>query len=88
VANAKGLAFVDANVLSQIVLQRVFLLMDLQCHLLYVGGGSTDVHPSKGYAIIANKFIEAINMQYGSNLKGVDIEIIEYCFQSSIVLMV
>ena len=39
------------------------------------GGFSTDgVHPSpRGYALIANKFIEAINAKYGSNLKGVSL---------------
>jgi hypothetical protein len=43
----------------------------------YVTGGAFSldgVHPSpRGYALIANKFIEAINMTYGSNLKGVDL---------------
>ncbi|QBZ97309.1 SGNH/GDSL hydrolase family protein [Flavobacterium sangjuense] len=32
------------------------------------------VHPSsKGYALIANKFLEAINEKFGSNLKGVNL---------------
>jgi lysophospholipase L1-like esterase len=32
------------------------------------------VHPSpKGYAQIANKFLEAINAKYGSNFKGVNL---------------
>lgn len=41
-----------------------------------VGGAfSLDgIHPSpRGYALIANKFIEAINAKYGSNLKGVNL---------------
>ncbi|OYU83619.1 MAG: G-D-S-L family lipolytic protein [Flavobacterium sp. BFFFF2] len=33
------------------------------------------IHPSpKGYALIANKFLEAINLKYGSNFKGVNLE--------------
>jgi len=32
------------------------------------------IHPSpKGYALIANKFLQAINAKYGSNLKGVNL---------------
>jgi lysophospholipase L1-like esterase len=39
------------------------------------GGFSLDgVHPSpRGYALIANKFFEAINATYGSNFRGVNI---------------
>jgi lysophospholipase L1-like esterase len=43
----------------------------------YVTGGAFSldgVHPSpRGYALIANEFIKAINAKYGSNLKGVDL---------------
>jgi hypothetical protein len=43
----------------------------------YVTGGAFSldgVHPSpRGYALIANEFIKAINTKYGSNLKGVDL---------------
>jgi hypothetical protein len=43
----------------------------------YVTGNSFSldgVHPSpKGYALIANKFLEAINATYGSNFKGVNL---------------
>ena len=43
----------------------------------YATGGAFSldgVHPSpRGYALIANKFIEAINAKYGSNLKGVSL---------------
>ena len=43
----------------------------------FVTGGSFSldgIHPSpRGYALIANKFIEAINTKYGSNFKGVDL---------------
>ena len=43
----------------------------------YVTGGAFSldgVHPgARGYAYMANKFAEAINAQYGSTLRGVDI---------------
>ncbi|MEM8847185.1 MAG: G-D-S-L family lipolytic protein [Bacteroidota bacterium] len=72
-----GLAFVDANA----------LLADLNANGLpqadgsvvtstfATGGGfSLDgVHPApRGYAILANAFVEAINETYGSNLPGVN----------------
>lgn len=41
----------------------------------YVTGGAFSldgIHPSpRGYALIANKFLEAINLKFGSNFKGV-----------------
>ncbi|PXY40079.1 G-D-S-L family lipolytic protein [Flavobacterium cheongpyeongense] len=43
----------------------------------FVTGGAFSldgVHPSpRGYALIANKFIEAINLKYGSNIKAVNL---------------
>lgn len=43
----------------------------------FVTGGAFSldgVHPSpRGYALIANKFIEAINLKYGSNIKTVNL---------------
>ena len=43
------------------------------------------VHPcQRGYALIANKFIEAINTTYGSNLKGVDLSKYKIAFPSSL----
>jgi hypothetical protein len=49
-----------------------------------IGGGfSTDgVHPSLGYAMIANKFTQAINATYGSNLKAVDLGNYRILFQN------
>jgi lysophospholipase L1-like esterase len=42
----------------------------------YVTGGSFSldgIHPSpRGYALIANAFLDAINSKYGSTLKKVD----------------
>ena len=77
-ADAHGLAFVDANaILSQInsggILADTYTLTSA-----FVTGGvfSLDgVHPGpRGYAFIANKFLEAINLQYGSNFKGVNMK--------------
>ena len=77
VATAKGLAFVDTNaVMSQISNGGITANGFTVTGTFVTGGGfSTDgVHPSpRGYALIANKFIEAINTTYSSNLKGVDL---------------
>lgn len=75
IATAKGLAFVDANaVLTQVA--TVGISSDnYTVTSTYVSGGgfSLDgVHPSpRGYALIANEFIKAINTTYGSNFRGV-----------------
>ena len=77
VATAKGLAFVDTNALmTQIANGGISANGFTVTGAFITGGGfSTDgVHPSpRGYALIANKFIEAINTTYGSNLKGVSL---------------
>lgn len=74
-ASSKGLAFVDANaILNQVATTGIsgngFTLTST-----FVTGGAFSldgVHPSpRGYALIANKFLEAINAKYGSNFKGV-----------------
>ena len=54
----------------------------------YVTGNSFSldgVHPSpKGYALIANKFLEAINATYGSNFKGVNLGQYQILYPSSL----
>ena len=76
-ADSKGLAFVDANdFLAKIDNGGISVNgFTLTSALVFGGTFSLDgVHPSpRGYAFISNKFIEAINLKYGSNLKGVDI---------------
>lgn len=76
-ATSKGLAFVNANSLLNQVASGGISANGFNVTSAYVTGGgfSLDgVHPSpRGYALIANKFIEAINSTYGSNLKGVDL---------------
>lgn len=77
VATAKGLAFVDANALmTQIANGGIFANGYNVTSAFVTGGGfSLDgVHPSpRGYALISNYFVKAINEKYGSNLKGVNI---------------
>jgi lysophospholipase L1-like esterase len=76
-ANSKGLAFVDANaVLAQVATTGISANGFTVTSAFVTGGGfSLDgVHPSpRGYALIANKFLEAINLKYGSNFKGVSL---------------
>lgn len=88
VATAKGLAFVDANaLLTQIAATGISANGFTVSSSFIVGGGfSTDgVHPSpRGYAVIANKFIEAINLKYGSNMKGVDLGNYRILFPSTL----
>ncbi len=71
------LAFIDANAFVEEVSESGFMLSDgsVVTATFGTGGGfSLDgVHPSpRGYALIANLFIEVINEKYGSNLPGVE----------------
>jgi len=77
-AEANGLAMVDAkSIMDDLNKPSGVTMNDFTLKATFVTGGmfSLDgVHPSpRGYAFIANKFIQAINAKYGSNLKGVDI---------------
>jgi hypothetical protein len=81
VATAKGLAFVDAALLSQIATTGISA-NGLQCHLLFIiGGGFQQMGYIllKGYALIISLLKQL--MQYGSNLKGVDIGNYRILFQ-------
>jgi hypothetical protein len=77
IATAKGLAFVDANVALGQVANGGLVYNGYTMTSAYVTGNSFSldgVHPSpKGYALIANKFLEAINLTYGSNFKGINL---------------
>jgi hypothetical protein len=77
VATAKGLAFVDTNAVLNQISNGGITANGFTVTSTFITGGafSADgVHLSpRGYAVIANKFIEAINTTYGSNLKGVDL---------------
>ncbi|WP_306013649.1 MULTISPECIES: G-D-S-L family lipolytic protein [unclassified Allomuricauda] len=76
-AAAYDLAFVDANALLNQLRTDGFQQADgsvVDATFATGGGFSLDgVHPApRGYAIIANAFIEAINTKYNSNLPGVN----------------
>ena len=77
VAEANGLAFVDVNaIMNEIATAANGVPFDeyfMNARLVFGGAFSLDgVHPTgRGYAFIANKFIEAINATYGSNLPPV-----------------
>jgi len=76
-AEAKGLAFVDANLLLQQVFSGGVRFGNYHLSASFITGGAFSldgVHPgARGYALIANKFLEAINATYGSNLPPVDL---------------
>ncbi|MDO9036855.1 MAG: G-D-S-L family lipolytic protein [Lutibacter sp.] len=76
-AQQYGLAFFDANaVLKQLVNVGITQNGIKTTGVYATGGGfSLDgVHPSpRGYAIIANGMIDAINLKYGSNLPKVNV---------------
>ena len=77
IATSKGLAFVDANAALAQVANGGITANNFTVTSTYVTGGAFSmdgVHPSpRGYALIANKFIQAINAKYSSNLKGVSL---------------
>lgn len=74
IAASKGLALVDANTLLTQVANGGISKDGFNVTSVYVTGGgfSLDgVHPSpRGYGLIANEFLKAINATYGSNFKG------------------
>ncbi|WP_347051155.1 G-D-S-L family lipolytic protein [Flavobacterium olei] len=76
-ADSKGLAFVDANAIMKKIDEGGISADNYTMKSTFVTGGTFSldgIHPSpRGYAFIANKFIEAINAKYGSNLKGVNV---------------
>jgi hypothetical protein len=76
-AAAKELAFVDIKALYNQVNNGGIVANGQTMTSAFITGGmfSLDgVHPSsRGNALITNKFLEAINSKYGSNLQGVNI---------------
>jgi hypothetical protein len=76
-ADAKGLAFVDANALLTKVATGGVRFGQYQLSSSYVVGGAFSldgVHPApQGYALIANEFLKAINEKYGSTLRMYDV---------------
>ncbi len=76
-ATANGLAFVDTYQIMNQLLNGGIRFGNHQVTASFITGGAFSldgVHPSaRGYALIANKFLEAINSTYGANIKGVDL---------------
>lgn len=87
-ADAKGLAFVDANAIMTQLFNGGIRFGNYHLTAAYVTGGAFSldgVHPSaRGYAHIANEFLKAVNVEYGSNFKGVDLR--DYQIQYPAVL--
>ncbi|RAR72575.1 SGNH/GDSL hydrolase family protein [Flavobacterium aciduliphilum] len=87
-ATAHNLAFVDAKAIMSKLETTGIPLNGFTMTSTYVTGNSFSldgVHPSpRGYALIANKFLEAINTAYGSNFKGVDLGIYRILFPASL----
>ena len=88
IAESKGLAFVDANAVMSQVFNGGIRYGNYHLTSSYVTGGAFSldgVHPSaRGYALIANKFMEAINAKYGSTFKPLDLA--EYPIQFPAVI--
>lgn len=77
IADAKGLAFVDAKAIMNQLSSTGIVSNNFTMTATYVFGGSFSldgIHPSpRGYALIANAFVDAINTKYSSTLKKVDL---------------
>ncbi|MBF7093357.1 G-D-S-L family lipolytic protein [Flavobacterium sp. ALJ2] len=78
-ATAKGLAFVDTRATMTQVSTTGINFGNFNMTSAYVTGGAFSldgVHPSaRGYALIANIFVDAINVKYNSTLRHVDLRI-------------
>ena len=76
-ADAKGLAFVDTKDVMTKLSSGGIRFGNFTITSAYATGGAFSldgVHPSpRGYALIANIFIDAINVKYGSTLRHVDL---------------
>lgn len=76
IANEYGLAFVDTNAKLHELSTKGIQFNGNRYNALFIKGGAFSldgIHPnSRGYAIIANTFIKAINKTYGSKLPQVD----------------
>ncbi|MNE21464.1 hypothetical protein D3C80_1146290 [compost metagenome] len=76
-ATANGLAFVDTYQIMNQLLNGGIRFGNHQVTASFITGGAFSldgVHPSaRGYALIANKFMEAINTTYGANVPSVDL---------------
>lgn len=87
-ADANGLAFFDAkSVMNQLVNGGVrFDNYHMTASFLTGGAFSLDgIHPSaRGYALIANKFLETINAKYGSTFRPMDLGLFKTQYPASL----
>lgn len=87
-AEANGLAIFNAKAVMDQLTTTGVSANGYSITSTYATGGAFSldgVHPSpRGYALIANKFIEAINTKYGSNLKGVSLYDYRILFPASL----
>lgn len=88
VATEKGLAFVDTRaVLTQLSTGGI-KFGNFSLTSAYVTGGAFSldgIHPSaRGYALISNIFIDAINVKYGSTLRHVDLGVYPIQYPASL----
>lgn len=77
IAEAKGLAFVDTKKAMTQLSTTGIRFGNFQMTAAYATGGAFSfdgVHPSpRGYAYIANLFVDAINAKFGATLRNVDL---------------
>ncbi|MEA9415246.1 G-D-S-L family lipolytic protein [Flavobacterium sp. PL02] len=77
IAKEKGLAFVDTRTVMAKLSNGGLNFGNFNMTSAYVTGGAFSldgIHPSaRGYGLIANIFIDAINAKYGSTLRHVDL---------------
>lgn len=88
VADAKGLAFVDAKAAMTQLSTTGVRFGNFQMTAAYATGGAFSldgVHPSpRGYAYITNLFVDAINVKFGATLRNVDLS--QYQIQYPVVI--
>ena len=76
-ASTNDLAFVDAKGIMNQLATTGITANNYTMNTAFATGGAFSLdgfHPTpRGYALIANKFLEAINTKYSSNFKGVNI---------------
>lgn len=88
VADAKGLAFVELKGVTDKLANGGIVYNGYTTTSAFIFGGmfSLDgVHPSpRGYAIISNLFLEAINAKYGSNFKSSNVGLYRILYPASL----
>ena len=76
-ASTNNLAFVDAKMIMNQLSTTGITANNFTINATFVSGGAFSLdgfHPTpRGYSLIANNFIKAINTKYGSNLNGVNL---------------